>query len=308
MNSPLAQLILADAHTHIYDCFDLTRFLDSALFNFRTIANQKKYNAPYVGVLFLTETSNDYYFQHFSTGKSVINGGSRGEASVPVINAPSHFFKKIQDNYHRNSQIISNWSFQNTSEESSLYAVNAEQQGLFLIAGRQIVTSENLEVLALAINDDFKDGQPLERIIPEVIERGGIPVIPWGFGKWIGARGQILTTLLKRQTFPTLFLGDNGGRPTFWGTVPHFKQAAQLGLKILPGSDPLPFASEDWRPGSFGFSLWGHLDPKEPSKSMKQLLLDPNAHLQAYGSLEHPFRFLRNQIAMQLRKRQRSNI
>ena len=274
----MTQLILADAHVHIYQCFDLEKFLNSALKNFEISARQQGDESVFTAILFLAETVNESFFRLL-------------EQST-----------KNQDN---NRYLIKNWTFHRTKEGCSLYAHSAKGQGIFLIAGRQIVTEENLEVLALVTDENFEDGAPLEVVIQEIIDSGGIPVIPWGFGKWMGGRGAILTNLLETGKFPLLFLGDNSGRPIFWPRPSRFQQAERRGVKILPGTDPLPFASESWRPGNFGFTIQGSLNPEEPAKSIKQILLDPTTQPQAYGSLETPLRFVRNQLAMQLLKRQR---
>lgn len=52
------------------------------------------------------------------------------------------------------------------------------------MAGRQIVTAEKLEVLALGTDLDIDDGRPIREVLSLVTENGGLPVIPWGAGKW----------------------------------------------------------------------------------------------------------------------------
>jgi hypothetical protein len=272
------QTIWADAHVHIYDCYDLEEFLDAALKNFNATAQKSGYSQAETALMFLTETSKDHYFQ-----------------------------KLIQSTHKDgNSNLnLKDWSLFKTGENCSVYAKHSTGQGIFIFAGRQIVTAEDLEVLALLTAEEFADGLPIEKTIQQVISNGGIPVLPWGFGKWMGERGTIINRLLEqKESFP-LFLGDNGGRPTFWSQPIYFKQAEALGFKILPGTDPLPFASESWRPGSFGFALQGTIDPNKPAQSIKEILLDPNTQLQSYGTQETPLRFIRNQIAMQLVKRMR---
>lgn len=275
---PSLQPILADAHVHIYDCFNLDQFLDTAHENFTQVAERFGYREPFVGVLFLTETSRDHYFEAlFNTADS-------------SIARPS---------------LTQRWQVCRTAEADSLYLCT-EGKGLYLIAGRQIVTAEDLEVLALGSPRRFEDGQPIEAVLQDVIAHGELPVIPWGFGKWLGRRGTILSDLLARSRFSPLFLGDNSGRPQFWQQSPYFQQAEQLGLQVLPGTDPLPFAAEAARPGRFGFTLQGSFDPERPTESVKRLLTTASASdLKAYGALETPFRFVRNQVAMQIEKRKR---
>lgn len=273
-NQPQQSLILADAHVHIYSCFELSKLLDSAFNNFERVAAEIDNNSSYSAFLLLTETSKDNYFNYLTT---------------------------LAKN---NPQLSSELSIETTAENCSL-VIRHRNNHLYLIAGRQIVTAENLEVLALANNCQIEDGKPIGVAIAETIDRGGIPVIPWGFGKWMGRRGAILEKLLESHDFPYLFLGDNSGRPNFWSNPQLFERASQWNLKILPGSDPLPFASEADRAGSFGFTVTGKIDAKTPARSIKQILLDSPLKLETYGALETPYRFIRNQIAMQIIKRQR---
>ena len=260
-------LILADAHVHIYDCFDLEQLLNSTLSNFQNHAHQQGHKENFIGLLLLTESSGDNYFQ-----KLIATG-------------------KISDNQH-------NWTFKRTQEQISLIASNDNNQELILIAGRQIVTVEKLEVLALFTNQTIEDGLSLEATIRDIITAEGIPVLPWGFGKWIGNRGNLISELLANHKFPILCLGDNGGRPWFWRKPAYFTQAQQQNLRILPGTDPLPIADQFYRPGSFGFMIKADLNLEKPGKELKQMLIDPTTILQKYGNLESPWRFLRNQLVL----------
>ena len=78
-----------------------------------------------------------------------------------------------------------------------------------------------------------------------------------------------------------------------------FAYATSLGIRILPGSDPLPFASEYNRVGSFGF--YADVVPNLDGvwTGLRNMLQQGDGVLHSYGSLESPLRFVRNQIAMQ---------
>ena len=258
-------LILADAHVHIYNCFSLESLLDSAFNNFQKTAAKLPEQIPHFFVLFLTETRGD------------------------------NWFKTLLE-YAETAQNVGNWRLEKTSEPLSVYAENPQKRGMYLVAGRQIITSENLEVLALITDRTFADGSPLPETLDKIRDAGGLPILPWGFGKWIGRRGKVLTNLLKSDDASPLFLGDNGGRPIFWRRPPYFQLAEAKGLRILPGTDPLPLPSETVRPGSFGFQVRGPFNAAEPGKSMKDILQHPETALQPYGSLETPWNFFRNQI------------
>lgn len=269
-------MILVDAHVHIYDCFDLETFLDSALKNFKAEAVRYGQEDSFTALLLLTETARENWFHRLA--------GYAGNKSGT------------------GTRSIGYWTFHRTNENCSLYARRRDDQELFLIAGRQIVTAEHLEVLALATAKDFRDGFPMEELIEAVKENGGIPAIPWGPGKWMGRRGVFLRNLLERAKDPGLFLGDNGNRPSFWRRPPHFSLAETKGIRVLPGTDPLPFPSKSRCPGSFGFSLQGSITSEHPARDLKRILADQTTCPKAYGHLEHPWRFFRNQLAMQIIK------
>ena len=267
-------LILADGHVHIHECFDRQAFFKAALSNFYLAAAQERAEDRYQSVLFLTEGQGREIFPLFSQ-----SGPGSGYDPLP------------------------GWSFRKTREADSLVARNRLGQELFLIAGYQIVTTEGLEVLALgATRRDHLDGRPFREVIRILDDQGGLPVVPWGFGKWTGRRGALLRKFLSGPVQNPFFLGDNSGRPGFIPPPALFSIGVKKGILILPGSDPLPFPSETQRPGGFGFSLTGSLDPERPSREIKELLLDPAVKLKPYGRLETTARFLRNQWKMQLQK------
>ncbi len=153
-------LILVDAHVHIYPCFDLARFLDAALRNFKCEAQKKGYANRFVGVLLLTESSGHNWFASL---RNVARGSDAGE--------------KLDTGA---------WRTETTSEDCSLCARSSAAESLMIIAGRQIVTREDLEVLALCTDASFEDGLPLRASVDAVRNATSVPVIPWGAGKWIG--------------------------------------------------------------------------------------------------------------------------
>ncbi len=263
-------LIIADAHVHLYDCFDMGRLLDSAYSHFQKEADKPGAGPPFTGILFLTETEPEERFRRLC--HQTLGGPFRA----------------------------GQWAFQSTEEGFSLSARLSEQKDIYLIAGRQIRTAENLEVLALGTIQNFEEGTPIEELIRNIGRSGAIPVIPWGVGKWIGRRGRLIKEILNKADLPPFFLGDNGNRPLFWPRPKFFKQAEEKGIWVLPGSDPLPFPSEFVRIGSFGFKVSGSIAPEHPGRDLKKLLLEPTFRPRNYGSLENPFRFFRNQLRMNI--------
>jgi hypothetical protein len=188
------------------------------------------------------------------------------------------------------------WRFEPTSEEDSLRAVNGVGEGLVLIAGRQIVARERLEVLALGKDLDLADGLPLREVLERVRESGALPVLPWGFGKWWGQRGAVVTETLAMDG--ELFLGDNGGR---LGPDPAlFRRARKLGIRVLPGSDPLPFSRHAGLAGSYGFILPQAVDLDRPAATLLRRIRE-SGQPRAFGRRAGLPRFLRDQVGMQLR-------
>lgn len=266
MNSTKREIIIADGHVHFHECFDIKNFFKAAWDNFFAESNKLGFEESFTGVLFLTESFNANWFLRFV------------ELSVDGL------------------------KFERTREKNSLKAKFDDEKELILIAGRQIVSKENLEVLALGIDKIFGEGEPVSEIIRETVSRGGIPVIPWGVGKWMGKRGLIVTKLIKERNPSNYFLGDNSGRPIFWKNPSHFNEAKQRDILVLPGSDPLPFPSEYKKVGSFGFVIRDEVDLEFPAESIKLLLSNSENPIQLYGTLENPIRFFKNQFLMQLNK------
>ncbi|MDX1411556.1 MAG: hypothetical protein R3351_05330, partial [Nitrospirales bacterium] len=262
---------------HIFECFDLTRFLDAAFANCKSEALHKKKENDFTGMILLTETLGIDWFRRLTTY------AEKGEA-----------FQGRSGN---------RWTFQTTGESCSLKANSSAGGKLFFLAGRQIVTKEHLEVSALLTDKVFPDGTPLRETIDTVRSSDAIPVLPWSFGKWWGTRGKILSEMLPCQPAEDFFLGDNSHRPSFLPSPTQFKQAEQLGIRILPGSDPFPFPSEYWRPCCAGFSVTGLVPDRTPAEDLKRLLRDPGNTLTPYIFPESFLRFCRNQMAMNILKR-----
>ncbi|MGH8587281.1 MAG: hypothetical protein ACREWE_14240 [Gammaproteobacteria bacterium] len=262
--------VLIDTHVHIHGCFPLAGFFDAAHANFERVARAHDGEDGFIGVLMLTETARADCFKRLSARAD--EGSGPGE-----------------------------WRLRHTEETRS---VTAERHGhcLYIIAGRQIVTAERLEVLALGFEGFVPDGEPIRRVIDRVRLAGAVAVIPWGFGKWWGGRGKVVSALLKDHEALGFFLGDNSGRTAFLGRPAHFEDARRDGIAILPGTDPLPFAAEYDRVGTFGLVMHQLIDPARPAAEIKRLLTSTPLDMKPYGRFETPLRFIQNQIAMQFYK------
>ena len=253
-----------DGHVHFYPHFDLHQFLDSALANFRNIPDRPPSGIEYAGWLLFAESAALNYFQHFQDSVGSPSGGK--------------------------------WAFRETAEPTSLVAQRDPEAKLFLLAGRQVVSAEGLEVLALCSHKKFDDGRPLSAVVEAAQACDAIVVLPWGFGKWWFRRGACITDFLKRVEPTDVFLGDNGGRARV-GSRPHlFRVAEERGVRILSGSDPLPLHSEVKRVGRYGFTVAGAIDPLRPAAGLKRILRTRNGQPIPYGRLIGPMGFCRNQL------------
>jgi hypothetical protein len=270
-------LILIDAHVHLWCCFQVSSFLNEAIANFEHEARRFGREDQFQGVLCVVDPHQEQGFGRLL--EYVRRRQTRGLA------------KDMEE-----------WRLQGAAEDASICLSAGSGKSAIIISGRQIASEERLEVLALGTRQQFEDSQPARTLLQKVARAGAIPVLPWGVGKWLGRRGQLVEELIEDPDLPPFFLGDSAHRPTFWPQPSQFRRAEEQGIKNLSGSDPLPFPREVQRAGSFGVVLDGSLNLERPAQDLKQKLLDPSTTFRQFGEGEAPARFVRNQLKMQFRK------
>ena len=269
-----APALLIDAHVHLHDCYPPQRLLENAADNFERAAREHGWNPASPGVLLLTESAGVDWF---------------GRLAAEAVGA--------------SDLALGSWALDATPDPSALLARSGTRR-LLLVSGRQVVTREGLEVLLLATRGTVPDRLPIREVLAEGERLGALRVIPWGAGKWLFGRGRLLSELIEAaRPGGGFFLGDSAGRPGFWASPRHFGAAARRGIKVLPGTDPLPFPGEATRPGSYGFRLEPTGDLSRPAEGIKAALVRPDARLTPFGRLERLGPFVRHQLAMQRRKR-----
>jgi len=266
------RVLFVDTHVHIYDVFDLDALFDSAVNNFTRAARAARVAAaPQEGMLLLTETASDHAFDALASGE----------------------------------RLPQRWKISAMPEPAVLAVTRPGQIPLWLVAGRQIATEEDLEVLALGTTQRFPDGEPFQVSIAKAERAAALTALPWGFGKWWGPRGVIIEKTMRAPRDRALFLGDNGGRLSLT-TRPRLLQLGERsGLKVLPGTDPLPFAGQEFRVGSFGMLLPDWDSCGRPLEQLVARLVGAPASPAEFGGLTGMATFVKLQIAMQLRKRAR---
>jgi hypothetical protein len=271
---------VVDAHVHIHACYNIDEFFDHAYRNLSR-AQPRGGAVPAAFYLMLTETAGDHYFDALRQLARGANATVAGGAASAVR--------------------LQRWSVATTSEDESL-VVSEGGRRLILVAGRQVACKEGLEVLLLGTTGRFLDRRSIHEVLAEG-EALGIPqVIPWGAGKWFFGRARLLSELVQGKRSSLFYLGDEGGRPAFWPYPRHFREAAALGVRDLPGTDPLPFPHDIEKVGRVGFCMALDFDEATPARSLLGALR-AEAPFTRFARLEPPGRFVRNQLAMQLRKR-----
>ena len=101
----------------------------------------------------------------------------------------------------------------------------------------------------------------------------------------------------------SFFVADSATRLASSSPSPLLANAQRVGVRNLPGTDPLPMAAEQSRLGSFGFQLICPVDLTRPLLTVQTALLQNAEQPIHYGKGETLFGFVSKQARMQLRKR-----
>lgn len=207
--------IYCDTHVHIYPKYNVALCLRSALARLKQLSKEEaRSNAALV--LCLTERYDCFFC------REVQERGSISKEEFQLVWNPQ---RKLIEVLH---------------------------QPIVILPGRQIVTREKLEVLALTVDSSIEDGLPVETVLGRVRDEGGVPVLPWSPGKWWFQRGDIVSRIVATELESShLLLGDTALRPTLW-PEPALLKTKRNGFAItVAGSDPLPLPGEELRVGSY---------------------------------------------------------
>jgi hypothetical protein len=256
-----------DAHVHYHDEFDAARFIGAAFGNVMAAAAASDVEAT--GCMVLTDAAGR--------------------------NAFARLLSRRLERWPADLQVHA------TQEPESALLINGRGEAIVAVAGRQIVTAERLEVLALGTTRTFADGRPINDTLERVTECGAVPVVPWGFGKWLLSRGRLLRRLLDAEVPPTFHLGDNGGRLRHAPASRLFARAQRRSVWNLPGSDPLPFPWQAERVLSYGFFLPCAPDLDAPWTQIRSLIAAARSQPELLGRRESAAHFARTQVALRVR-------
>ncbi|MGI9325671.1 MAG: hypothetical protein ACR2PZ_10660 [Pseudomonadales bacterium] len=262
-----------DAHVHFYPQYDEHEFLQSALSNFARLRQMSEIDAdggqtpepeqdPISGILCLTESHRCRWFDGLA--------GTVGQWQVGDCGEP--YSKRLE---------------------------SPTGERLIVISGRQVITSERLEVLVLGTNRIPDDGEPASRVIDAALADDCLVILPWGFGKWWFQRGRVIAQLIQDYG-AKIQLGDNSGRATLLPKPRLLRHGQEQGLKILSGSDPLPLPGEVHNVARLGVALDSTVDAQFPFAWLKAQVARQQPR--EIGNREGVARFLKNQLLMQIKK------
>jgi len=260
-----------DAHVHYHKSFGWRRFLDGALANLDRWASAEDGEADVVGCLFFVDLCGE---------PSVRQLCERVEAGDDDL-------------------LPDGCELLPAGEPTAHLLERRSGAPLMLITGRQVATREGLEVLALSCGDTIADGMKFGDAVDAALASAAMTVVPWGFGKWWGARGQVVSRALAERSDHRVYLGDNGNRLAFGPSPALFGEARRRGVPVLPGSDPLPLSHHAARALEYGFRIEGDLDPRAPGQALRHLLGELEETPSVVGWRSGVARFATDQLRMQ---------
>ncbi len=178
-----------------------------------------------------------------------------------------HFFSAIS-----NGLLDNDFKVEKSKEKSTVVKLTDKDRSLYLYAGRQVISSERIEILAVTTDSEIPDGLPAKAIIDKILGEGAVPVLSWAPGKWFFQRKKVVSDLLQSFSPKQLVIGDTSLRPTIWQEPLLMKRARKQGYSIICGSDPLPFAGEESMMGRYYSTCDTNFDTSNPLRSIRSLL------------------------------------
>jgi len=261
-----------DAHVHLDSQSNFSELLEYGVMNMRASSQKKSGSGLITGMFFLAELPG----QSFSC-----DGISWVEGQLP--------------------KIAGEWGIKTTRERNSFVLTNADGDTVYIVLGKQVNSTERLEVLLFGDDMQYAD-LPLNDILAQHSGKAThLVILPWGVGKWLGRRGAVITeTLQQNRSF--YCLGDNGNRPGVWSSVSQFDLAAQHGVPVLRGTDNLSLPREMERVGKFGMKIDADVNPEYPLQGVIKALQHRAHEIVPYGNLISLSKFVRSQVMLRLAK------
>jgi hypothetical protein len=240
--------VILDAHVHLYPCYDLTRALDGLRSRLGQWADSESHDTRYLAMV--AERVGNPTLKELIDGPRTQSGGT--------------------------------WTATAADGEAAWLCRNASGAELTLIVGRQFVTREKMEILALGSHPTRWDGLPIRQIIENLRAEGQVPILPWSPGKWLFERGRIARDLVE-QMGPALALCDTAIRPRQIPASTIFRLARQAGCRILAGSDPLPVPGEEAGLGGYANGLPEANPTGNAVEIVQDILKNPSSRVTILG-------------------------
>lgn len=233
-------MLIADTHVHLYPAYDVAVAITCA---YNQLVSLARHHGKVDVALLLTERYDCTFYRDLTSGRNRLPPG---------------------------------FTYTPGEEPGSLVVENASASiRLWLFAGRQVVTGDGIEVLALLTEAEFFDRLDTRETVARIREAGGIPVLSWAPGKWFGRRGNMIRTLIDQNGEDVLAIGDTSMRPCCWPTPCLMRRGRELGIPVIAGSDPLPFAGDEVSAGRYAIRS-DAFDSLHPVSSLRALLLAAN--------------------------------
>ena len=156
--------------------------------------------------------------------------------------------------FRREIPAFAEWSERKDNNGCCVGTIHAEGYQLFVIQGVQYVTSERVEVLALASQRVLPDGATCRETIEASIEAGALVCLPWSPGKWLGERGRLVAGMLSDLSTQHICIGDISVHSRWWPRSRLIEVARSLGFACVAGTDALNRSQDCALVGSYGVS------------------------------------------------------
>ena len=258
--------VAVDAHVHVHTCFDADAFLSGALANLQLRARLHG-QVPEEALLLVAKMRTGPGFAELMD--AVVRSARAGREVL------------VRDR--------------------AVCIDTGAPPRLVLIPGRQIQTREKLEILTVGAFADPPDAESFDASLAHVVASESGAILPWAFGKWTGARRRLILEAMDRHPAGSLHFGDSGARCAGTPLSGVLRRAWGRGFADVRGSDPLPFASEARRVGSFGFYLDGPIDLEDPLTWFRSQLRGLRAPVETFGARTPLPTFALQQASLQLR-------
>ena len=243
------QTIVFDGHLHVYPAWKLSAALRALFANLARCTPSSEPAPVRVGLL----------------ADHAACCGYRGRIGQPRLKQVDEFI------------------LQPTNEAGAMIVRDEDRVLGYVLAGRQVVTAERLEVLSLAADFDVADGMPLDRTLAAIRDNGGAPVLSWAPNLWAGDRGRLVRKTIETCAPADFLLGDSSLRPSGWPEPTELRFGRTRGFRVVRGTDALPLPGELRRIGACATLVHGPWNPAQPVTSLRHLLTTANYPLTPAG-------------------------